>query len=202
MAVGIGVGVGGADVAVACAGAVGLGEALTGVEVGAAPVVAVAAVAAGAMGVSVNGALNEGVTIGGALGAPPGAGWPDDGVRKRDGQSQLSARMTTSARLAQKSVTPGSALGGEPGSAVRGVSGAALGAESGRLMRSSLLMSRERDETGCVGAARRARGETRQGQAACAPVCRSVGALSSVGRRDGWRDFSCSGWLDKRCGVA
>lgn len=179
MAVGASVGVGGIDVA--CAVAVGLGGALAGVGVGVAPV---AAVAAGAMGVSASGALTVGVAVGAApgatLGVTLGAGWPDRGVRAPDGQSQVSARMATSARLTQKSVTPGSGLGSAPREVACGVSGAGSGAGSERLMRSSLRMSRARDETerdgmrrdatGCDSAARQARGETRQGQAACAPV--------------------------------
>lgn len=118
--VGVGVGVGGIGVAVAlaCAGAVDRG-------------VGAMAVAAGAMGVSASGALNADVAVGAAPGAGWPGDWPGDGARKWDGASQLSARMTASARLAQKSVTPGSALDSAPCGVSRGVSWVASGAESG-----------------------------------------------------------------------
>ena len=135
---GEGVGVGGTGVAVGCAG--GPGEALAGVGVDS------SAVATGATGVNATGGPNAGVAVGVALGAPAGAGWPDCGVRKWDDANQLSARMTMSARLAQKRLTPGSALGSALVVLSCGMSCAApcagSGAESGRLMCASLQMSR------------------------------------------------------------
>lgn len=142
---GVGVGVGRAAVGVAvAAGVVGVGGAVVGV--GAAPPagcevgVGVCGVASGAMGSSVAVVTTTGV----GLAVLAGSGCVGPGAALDGGHTQVMSRKRPSARLAQKRLSPGSALGGFPtraasdGPSLR--AGAGSGAGSGWLMRASLLL--------------------------------------------------------------
>lgn len=133
------------------AGVVGVGGAVVGV--GAAPpagcVVGVGAcgVTSGAMGSSVVVATTAGV----GLAVLAGSGCAGPGAGLDGGHTHVMSRKRPSARLAQKRLSPGSALGGFPTRAVSGGpslrAGAGSGAGSGWLMRASLLQGRGSDET-------------------------------------------------------
>lgn len=137
------------------AGVVGVGGAMVGV--GAAPpagcVVGVGAcgVTSGAMGSSVVVATTAGV----GLAVLAGSGCVGPGAGLDGGHTQVMSRKRPSARLAQKRLSPGSALGDLPTRAASDGpslgSGAGSGMESGAgsewLMRASLLQGRGSDET-------------------------------------------------------